>query len=115
MLITGVDGGVALFGMELALALGAQVYATSGSDEKAARVCALGVCATANYRDPNWPPHLREQVPHGFDVIFDSAVGPGFQKLVELAAPGGRIAFLGFTAGGDVQLDVKRLHVLRAA
>jgi len=110
VLITGVGGGVALFAMQFALALGAQVYATSGSEKKAARVRALGVSGTANYRDPNWPAHLREQVPHGFDVIIDSAVGPGFQNLVERVAPGGRIAFLGFTAGGDVQLDVRPIY-----
>ncbi|KLN52823.1 zinc-binding dehydrogenase [Variovorax paradoxus] len=110
VLITGVGGGVALFAMQFALALGAQVYATSGSDEKAARVRALGVSGTANYRDPNWPAHLRQQVPQGFDVIIDSAMGPGFQNLVELAAPGGRIAFLGFTAGGDVQVDVRPIY-----
>jgi zinc-binding alcohol dehydrogenase/oxidoreductase len=117
VLITGIGGGVALFAVQFALALGAQVYATSGSDEKARRVRALGVSGTANYRDPNWVGVLREQVPQGFDVIIDSAVGPGFKHLLELAAPGGRIAFLGVTAGGQVQLDVvpifrKQLSIL---
>jgi zinc-binding alcohol dehydrogenase/oxidoreductase len=37
-------------------------------------------------------------------------VGPGFQDLVKLAAPGGRIAFLGFTAGGDIQFDVRPVY-----
>lgn len=110
VLITGVGGGVALFAMQFALALGARVYATSGSDEKALRVRGMGVSGTANYRDPNWPAVLREQVPEGFDVIIDSAVGPGFQHLLELAAPGGRIAFLGFTAGADVALDVRPVY-----
>lgn len=110
VLITGIGGGVALFAMQFALALGATVYATSGSDEKAGRVRAMGVSGTANYRDPNWAAVLREQVPEGFDVIIDSAVGPAFQQLVELAAPGGRIAFLGFTAGGDIQLDVRPIY-----
>lgn len=53
---------------------------------------------------------LREQVPEGFDVIIDSAVGPGFQHLLDLAAPGGRITFLGFTAGGDIALDVRPIY-----
>jgi NADPH:quinone reductase-like Zn-dependent oxidoreductase len=117
VLITGIGGGVALFAMQFALALGAEVYATSGSDDKARRVRAMGVSGTANYRDPNWAAILRKQVPQGFDAIIDSAVGPGFQRLLELAAPGGRVAFLGFTAGGDVTLDVipifrKQLSIL---
>lgn len=110
VLVTGIGGGVALFAMQFALALGGQVYATSSSDDKAQRVRAMGVRGTANYRSAGWAAQLREQVPGGFDVIIDSAVGPGFQDLVELAAPGGRIAFLGFTAGGDIQLDVRPIY-----
>ncbi|RYG09409.1 MAG: alcohol dehydrogenase, partial [Burkholderiales bacterium] len=110
VLITGIGGGVALFAMQFALALGATVYATSGSHEKARRVRAMGVSGTVNYRDANWAAVLREEVPQGFDVIIDSAVGPAFQQLLDLAAPGGRIAFLGFTAGGDVQLDVRPIY-----
>ncbi|MBC5767313.1 zinc-binding dehydrogenase [Ramlibacter albus] len=110
VLVTGIGGGVALFAMQFALALGGKVYATSGSEEKAARVRAMGVVGTANYREEGWAKKLREQVPGGFDVIIDSAVGPGFQDLVNLAALGGRIAFLGFTAGGDIQLDVRPIY-----
>ncbi|MEX0730253.1 MAG: zinc-binding dehydrogenase [Aquisalimonadaceae bacterium] len=110
VLITGIGGGVAQFAMQFALALGGEVYATSGSEEKAKHVCEMGVKGTANYRDDDWATQLREQVPDGFDVIVDSAVGSGFQQLIELAAPGGRIAFLGFTAGGDVELDVRPIY-----
>ncbi|MEO9230729.1 MAG: zinc-binding dehydrogenase [Devosia sp.] len=110
VLITGIGGGVALFAMQFALAIGAQVYATTSSLEKAKRVREMGVAGTANYRDDDWAKRLREQVPEGFDVILDSAVGPGFQQLIELAAPGGRIAFLGFTAGGDIQMDMRPIY-----
>lgn len=110
VLITGIGGGVALYAMQFALAIGAEVYATSSSEEKMQRVRDMGVTGTANYRDADWAEQLREQVPDGFDVIVDSAVGPGFQKLIELAAPGGRIAFLGFTAGGDIQMDVRPIY-----
>lgn len=110
VLVTGIGGGVALFAMQFALALGAKVYATSGSDDKARRVREMGVSGTANYRNPEWPAVLREQVPEGFDVVIDSAVGPRFQHLLELAAPGGRIAFLGFTAGGDIPLGVRPIY-----
>ncbi|MCB1476675.1 MAG: zinc-binding dehydrogenase [Rhodobiaceae bacterium] len=110
VLITGIGGGVALYAMQFALALGGEVYATSSSDDKAARVREIGVKGTANYRQDGWAHNLREQVPGGFDVIIDSAVGPGFQNLIELAAPGGRIAFLGFTAGGDIQMDVRPVY-----
>lgn len=48
-------GGVSLLAMQIARAAGATVIATSSSDEKLARVRALGAAHTINYRtDPNW-------------------------------------------------------------
>lgn len=43
-------GGVSLLALQIAKAAGAQVIATSGSDEKLARVTALGAAATINYK-----------------------------------------------------------------
>ena len=43
-------GGVAIFGLQLAKAMGASVIMTSSSDEKLARARALGADHTLNYR-----------------------------------------------------------------
>jgi zinc-binding alcohol dehydrogenase/oxidoreductase len=110
VLITGVGGGVALFAVQYALAHGAQVFATSGSDAKLERVRRMGVVGTANYKADDWPDQLRRQATGGFDVIFDSAMGPAFQHLIELAAPGGRIAFPGTTAGRKIEVDMRDIY-----
>lgn len=48
-------GGVALFGLQLATAMGAKVIVTTSSDAKLARVRALGAWQTINYRThPDW-------------------------------------------------------------
>lgn len=108
VLITGIGGGAALFALQFAVNAGAEVWVTSGSDEKLAKAKALGATGGANYRDPDWAKTLMSQasgsqggsVRNGyFDVVIDSAGGSGFAKLIDVAAPGGRIAFFGGTTG----------------
>ncbi len=98
VLISGVGGGVALFACQFAIAAGAEVWVTSGSEDKIARAIALGAKGGVNYKSEDWPKQLKEQA-RGFDVIIDSAGGEGFGHLVKLCRPAGRIAFYGGTMG----------------
>ncbi len=109
VLITGVGGGVALFAMQFALAAGAHVWVTSGSDEKIARAVALGAGGGVNYRHEKWVEEAKAMCPSGFDVTIDSAGGASFGKLIDLAAIGGRIAFFGATHGNPPDLDLRRM------
>lgn len=51
VLITGIGGGVALTALQLAVAQGASVYVTSGSQEKIDKAVALGAIGGANYKN----------------------------------------------------------------
>src|SRR5690606_8141663 len=52
-------GGVSMIALELAKAAGAQVIATSSSNEKLERVKAMGSAHTVNYKDvPEWGAHV---------------------------------------------------------
>ena len=51
VLITGAGGGVALIALQLCLARGANVYVTSGSEEKIARAIGLGAKGGVNYKN----------------------------------------------------------------
>jgi NADPH:quinone reductase-like Zn-dependent oxidoreductase len=108
VLITGIGGGVALFALQFAVSEGAQVYVTSSSAEKIARAQTLGASDGVNYREENWAKRLKTAV-GGFDLIVDSAGGEGFAELIDLAAPGGRIAFVGATQGNPSGLDLRRV------
>lgn len=99
VLISGVGGGVALLALQMAVAVGAQVWVTSGSEEKIAKAVAMGAQGGISYKAGNWPASLVKQAGGAFDVIVDSAAGPGFNDLVDAAAPGGRIVFYGGTNG----------------
>ncbi len=109
VLVTGVGGGVALFALQFAIAAGAHVWVTSGSDEKIARAVSLGAGGGVNYKSGDWVEALKKVAPSGFDVIIDSAGGASFPKLIELAATGGRIAFFGATLGNPPEIDLRRV------
>ncbi len=98
VLITGAGGGVATLAIQLAVAGGGEVFVTSGSEEKLEKAAGLGVQGGANYHDENWPAALKEQA-GGFDLVIDSAGGPGFNHLVKLTQPGGRLVVYGGSLG----------------
>lgn len=103
VLITGIGGGVALVALQFAVCAGAEVWVTSGANNKLEQAKALGAVGGINYHDPDWAKTLMTQTSGGrngyFDIIIDSAGGSGFAQLIDVAAPGGRIAFYGGTTG----------------
>lgn len=103
VLITGAGGGVALFAIQFAVAAGAEVWVTSGSDQKIRKAISLGVKGGVNYKEPTWYRDLlvKARAPKTgyFNVIIDSAGGKGFARLIDVAAPGASICFYGGTAG----------------
>lgn len=111
VLVTGVGGGVALVAAQLCAAYGAEVWVTSGDDDKLARALALplGLRGGISYRTPNWARTLKQQAGGGFDVIIDSAAGDAFGALLDAAAPGGRIVFYGATLGNIPQLAAAKV------
>lgn len=99
VLITGIGGGVALFVLQMAVAAGAEVFVTSGSDQKIERAVRLGAKSGANYRSPDWDKNLKKDIGSGFDVVIDSAGGDSFAALVGLCNPGARVGIYGGTLG----------------
>jgi zinc-binding alcohol dehydrogenase/oxidoreductase len=109
VLISGIGGGVALFAMQFAVALGCEVWVTSSSEEKIEHAKNLGAKGGINYHTEGWSKSLFEQT-GGFDVIIDSAAGDGFTEFIGLCRAGGRIAFYGATTLGKItNLDPRRI------
>lgn len=109
MLVTGIGGGVALFALQLGVVHGADVWVTSSSTDKIARAVQLGAKGGVNYTEENWGPNLLQAAGGMFDVIVDSAGGPGFESLIDLAAPGGRVVFFGATRGNPPVLPMRKV------
>lgn len=108
VLISGIGGGVALFALQFALAADAEVWVTSSSAEKIARAVKLGAKGGFDYRDKEWTKRAGE-APGFFDAIVDSAGGEGFEALLDVAAPGGRIVFFGATRGNPPVLPMRKV------
>ncbi len=99
VLVTGVGGGVATFAAQIAKALGARVFVTSGSDEKLARAKELGAEGGANYKNADWGKTITELTGGGPNVVIDSAGGDALETAVKIIKPAGRIVFYGATTG----------------
>jgi len=98
VLISGVGGGVALFACQFAVAAGAEVWVTSSNPEKIKKATELGAKGGALYTDEGWAKALKKDK-GGFDLIIDSAGGSGFNDLINIANPAGRISIYGGTRG----------------
>ncbi len=109
VLITGIGGGVAVTAMLFALAVGARVWVTSGSDVKIQKAIALGASGGVNYNAAAWGDELKKLV-GGFDLIVDGAAGPGFATLLEVAAPAGRIVVYGSVRGKIQDAEPARIY-----
>lgn len=110
VLITGIGGGVSLFALQIAKALEAIPYVTSGSDSKLERAYRIGAAGGANYRTSDWAGEILKMTGGiGPDVVIDSVGGSTFDKVIELVRPGGRVVTYGSTTGAVPQLQVRRI------
>lgn len=105
VLVSGIGGGVATFVLQFAVALGADVWVTSSSEQKIEKAIDLKAKSGFLYTDPQWTQKAKQDA-EGFDVIVDSAGGKGYDNLVTLANPGGRIVNYGATTGPPEKLDL---------
>jgi zinc-binding alcohol dehydrogenase/oxidoreductase len=108
LLISGIGGGVALTALQFAVAAGAEVWVTSSSQEKIDRAVQLGARGGFLYSRAEWATEAA-RAPGLFDVILDSAGGEGFNSLIDLAAPGGRLVFFGATRGNVPELALRKV------
>jgi zinc-binding alcohol dehydrogenase/oxidoreductase len=98
ILLTGIGGGVALLAAQMAHAIGAEVYFTSGSYDKISRAIQLGFAGGVNYKNPEYIKELQVMT-GGIDVIVDGTAGDGLSALLKLCNYGARIACYGGTLG----------------
>jgi zinc-binding alcohol dehydrogenase/oxidoreductase len=110
VLIPGVGSGVATLLVQMAAAVGARVFVTSGSEEKIEQAKQLGAEEGVNYKGENWSKELKG-MSGGIDLSVDHVGGEGFDSLVSLARPGSRIVTFGATAGPKVTLVMPRVFL----
>lgn len=108
VLISGFGGGVAQFAFLFAKAADANVYVTSGSDEKLDKALKMGAKGGYNYKKENNYSDLWK-TKGGFDLIIDSAGGDQINNYIKILRPSGRIVFYGATNGLPSKVDFYRM------
>jgi NADPH:quinone reductase-like Zn-dependent oxidoreductase len=96
-------GGVSLLALQIAKAAGAQVIATSSSNEKLARAATLGADKTVNYRDtPDWGAAAADLAGGGVDHVVEVGGAGTLKQSIAAVGFGGEIALIGvLTREGD--------------
>ena len=110
LLITGVGGGVATFALTLGLAMGAEVFVTSGSDETLDKARALGAKGGFNYKDEA----MRKALPKatgGIDLVFDGAPASGYPTYGRALNMGARVVVYGSTGGQSFPVNAPELFL----
>ena len=96
VLIHGAAGGVGLAAIQLALHLGAEVYATAGSDEKRELVTLLGADHVLDSRTLDFADLVMASTAgEGVDVILNSLAGEAIRRNLSILRPFGRFLELG--------------------
>jgi NADPH:quinone reductase-like Zn-dependent oxidoreductase len=111
VLITGGGSGVSTFCLQIAHALGARVWVTSGSDAKIARCVELGAEGGFRYDDPDWPEQvLAATGGAGLHAVVDSFGGDGWSQALRALARGGVLVNYGDTGGDEATIPVAAIY-----
>jgi NADPH:quinone reductase-like Zn-dependent oxidoreductase len=111
-------GGVSIFALQFAKALGARVLGTSSSDEKLDRARKLGLDAGVNYKqNPDWANWVIEQTHgEGADLVVEVGGSGTFVPSLKAVRVGGTVAQIGVLSQAHEPLNVvpilhKQIHV----
>lgn len=105
LLVTGASGGVGVAAVQLGVAAGAVVTASSRHERHHEALAALGA-------HPVVPTEAASRAP--FDVVLELVGGHGVAADLDLLAVGGRVAVIGIGAGARTELDLRALMGRRA-
>lgn len=102
------SGGVSLFALQFGKLHGARVIATSGSDEKLARVRSLGADETINYRTtPDWDQAVLDLTGGaGVDHVVEVGGAGTLERSLRSVRPMGTISLIGVLSGVTSDVNI---------
>ena len=116
VLIHAVAGGVGTAAVQIGHILGVEMYGTSSSDDKLARVKALGLKNGINYKRQDYE-EVVKNLTHGegVDAVFEMLGGEHTAKSLRCLRDFGRVIQYGTATGKPPQLDVRALYAKSAS
>jgi len=115
MLLQG-TGGVSIFGLQFAHAMGIRAIITSSSDEKLARAKTLGAAHTINYKTtPDWEKSAMEFTGgSGVDHVVEVGGAATLARSFGAIRVGGKISMIGGLSGAANELNPSLILARRA-
>ncbi len=114
-LIHAVAGGVGTAAVQIGRILGIEMYGTSSSDEKLARVKELGLQRGINYKRQDYEEAVKNLTHgEGVDVVFEMLGGEHTAKSIRCLRDFGRVIQYGTATGKAPQLDIRGLYAKSA-
>jgi len=112
LLVTGISSGVGVAALQTAKALGAKVIGTSGSDDKLARLKAVGLDLGIRTRAGDFcDTVLQATGGKGVSLVVNNVGGSVFAECVRALAFQGRLATVGYLDGVlKAEIDIEALH-----
>jgi NADPH2:quinone reductase len=116
VLIHAVAGGVGTAAVQIGKLLGVEMYGTSSSDEKLARVKKLGLQHGINYKQRDYEEAIKD-LTHGdgVDAVFEMLGGEHTAKSVRCLRDLGRVIVYGSATGQKSELDTRLLYAKGAS
>jgi NADPH2:quinone reductase len=116
VLIHAVAGGVGTAAVQIGRILGVEMYGTSSSDEKLARVKGLGLQHAINYKKNDYEEVVKSLTRgEGVDAVFEMLGGEHTAKSLRCLRDFGRVIQYGTATGKPPQLDVRALYAKSAS
>ena len=116
VLIHAVAGGVGTAAVEIGKLLGAEMYGTSSSEEKLARVKELGLQYGINYKQRDYEEAIKDLTHgEGVDVVFAMLGGEHTAKSVRCLRDFGRVIVYGSATGQRSEVDTRSLYAKGAS
>lgn len=101
-------GGVAVFAVQFAKAMGATVTVISSSDEKLAKIRDLGADNTVNYREhPQWSDRVNDLLGgESIDLAIELGGAETLAQSLNCIRVGGRVSVIGVLSGNEAQVVI---------
>jgi len=116
VLIHAVAGGVGTAAVQIGQLLGVDMYGTSSSDEKLARVKELGLQHGINYKQRDYEETVKNLTHgEGVDAVFEMLGGEHTAKSLRCLRDFGRVIQYGTATGRPPQIDLRAMYAKSAS
>ena len=116
VLIHAVAGGVGTAAVQIGHLLGVDMYGTSSSDEKLARVKQLGLQHGINYKQRDYEETVKNLTHgEGVDAVFEMLGGEHTAKSLRCLRDFGRVIQYGTATGKQPQIDLRAMYAKSAS